>query len=175
MAYLEFYSNCGEKNVFGSSEGRDRFHCTQCGAIHYENPNPAATLFCPKDDYILLVKRAFEPAKGEWCLPGGFMELNETIEMAAERELLEETALKGKVKEFLGHCSHYNTVFGDVLLIGFIVSIECFSNLTPGDDALEAELFHLDNLPPLAFPCHQKFLDMYLQKINHKPGGKDKQ
>lgn len=174
MAYMEFCSNCGEKNVLGKSDGRDRYHCIHCGVIHYENPKPAATLICPKGDYILLVKRAFEPAKGAWSLPGGFMELNETIEMAAERELLEETALRGRVTELLGHCSHYNTVFGDVLLVGLIVFIESFSNLTPGDDASEAELFHIDNLPPVAFPCHQKFLDMYLQKINQKSNGVDK-
>jgi len=169
MAHLEFCSNCGNKNVFGNCEGRNRFHCAHCGTIHYENPKPTATLICPSGNKILLVKRAFEPAKGFWSLPGGFMELNETIEMAAERELFEETGLSGFVTEILGHCSHFNTVFGDVLLIGMVVRIDDFSNLKPGDDAAEAVFFPLDNPPVLAFPCHQKILDMYLERISAEP------
>ena len=62
--------------------------------IHYENPKPTASIICMRDNELLLAKRAFNPAKGEWGLPGGFMELNETLNEAAERELKEETSIK---------------------------------------------------------------------------------
>ena len=161
MGHMEFCSNCGEKNVFSHRDGRERFHCTRCGTIHYENPKPTATLICPQDNSILLVKRAFEPAKGGWSLPGGFIELNETVENAAARELKEETMLDGTVTHVLGHCSHFNTVFGDVLLIGLVMDIEDYSSITPGDDASEAQFFPVGNLPQMAFYCHDKIVEKY--------------
>ena len=94
MSYLEYCSNCGNKNERNHIDGNIRFHCVICKSIHYENPKPTATLICPKENSILLGRRAFDPGKGEWGLPGGFMELNETLEEAAQRELKEETSIK---------------------------------------------------------------------------------
>ena len=111
MGYLEFCSNCGKKNKFGEKEGNNRFYCLHCHTIHYDNPKPTATLICPKNDSILLVKRATDPGKGLWGLPGGFIEKGETPEAGAERELLEETNLTGIVRQILGTCSHFNTIF----------------------------------------------------------------
>jgi len=165
MGYLEFCSNCGKKNQFGAKDGNMRHHCSQCGAIHYENPKPTATLICTYEKQLLLVKRAAEPGKGMWGLPGGFIEKGETPEMGAERELIEETNLQGKVKSLLGTCSHFNTIFGDILLVGMEVQIEDWSALKAGDDAAEAVLFPLEKLPNLAFPCHEKIVNMYLEQL----------
>ena len=161
MGYLEFCSNCGEKNKFGKKEGNNRFYCSYCNTTHYENPNPTATLVCPKSNSILLVKRAADPGKGLWGLPGGFVEKGESLEAGAARELLEETNLKGAVKQILGTCSHFNTIFGDILLIGLEVHISDWSQIRAGDDAAEAILFPLENLPLLAFPCYEKIVKMY--------------
>ena len=164
MGYLEFCSNCGEKNKFGRMDGNERFYCSDCGAIHYENPKPTTTLICPRNDEVLLVKRALEPGKGLWGLPGGFLENGETLETGAQRELMEETKLKGEVKEILGTCSHFNSIFGDILLIGLVVHITDWSTLEAGDDASEAALFKLRDKPKLAFPCHEKIVDLYKQQ-----------
>ena len=161
MSYLEYCSNCGNKNERGHIDGNTRFHCVKCKAIHYENPKPTATLICPKGDSILLGRRAFDPGKGEWGLPGGFMELNETLEEAAQRELKEETNLDGKVTKILGTCSHYGSVFGDILLIGLVVQINDWSIMKEGDDIYDLQFFNLDNLPELAFDCHQKIFSLY--------------
>jgi len=161
MAHLEYCSNCGKKNTFALIEGVKRFHCTHCHTIHYENPKPAATLICPRKSEILLVKRAFEPAKGHWCLPGGFLEMHETPEEAALRELREETGLTGRVVHFLGHCSHFGTVFGDILLLAMVVNIEPGQEIICGDDAAEARYFPITQLPQLAFYCHDRFIEMY--------------
>ena len=61
MAYLEFCSNCGNKNERGWIEGNIRFHCNDCNTVHYENPKPTATLICPLKNSILLLKSAFDP------------------------------------------------------------------------------------------------------------------
>ena len=161
MAYLEYCSNCGEKNIFGLIEGQNRFHCEACKKIHYENPKPTATLICIYENKLLLVKRAFEPAKGQWGLPGGFIELGETPNDGAIRELKEETNLNGKANRLFGHCSHHNTVFGDVLLLGIEMQIVDWSGMKAGDDASEVELFDLNNLPKLAFTCHEQIIEMF--------------
>ena len=84
--------------------------------------------------------------------------------MAAERELLEETNLKGKVKHMIGTRSHFNTIFGDILLIGMEMQISKWTQMVPGDDAAETVLYSLDKLPKLAFTCHENIVKMYNKK-----------
>ena len=166
MTLLKYCSVCGMKNVFGLIDGQERYHCEHCNSIHYQNPKPTATLICPRGNNVLLVKRAFEPAKGAWSLPGGFLELGETLEDGAKRELKEETNLKGDVVKLLGNCSHFNSIFGDVLLLGLLMKIEKWDNLKTGDDAADAGFFNINKCPPLAFECHQKIFNIYLKEQN---------
>ena len=166
MKKLIYCSTCNTKNQFNEIEGAIRYHCPKCKAIHYQNPKPTATLICIQNKKILLVKRAFEPAKGAWSLPGGFIELGETPKDAAKRELKEETNLNGEVIKLLGHCSHFNSVFGDILLIGMEMKINNWDSLIHGDDADGAEFFKVENCPKLAFECHEKIFKMYLDTIS---------
>jgi len=168
MKKLIYCSTCGDKNTFGLKDGGERFYCNQCNSIHYQNPKPTATLICPRGDDILLVKRAFNPGKGEWNLPGGFLELGETLEEGAKRELKEETNLNGEVVSLLGNCSHFNSIFGDVLLLGIEMKINNWDNLQAGDDALEAGFFNMKELPFLAFECHREIFNIYTQKKLNK-------
>tara|TARA_Y100000748_G_scaffold245940_1_gene210383 strand:+ start:250 stop:762 length:513 start_codon:yes stop_codon:yes gene_type:complete len=164
MSYLEYCSNCGLKNKNSYIDGSQRYHCPSCKAIHYENPKPTATLICPKKNSILLGRRAYDPGKGEWGLPGGFMELNETLEEAAMRELKEETNLNGKFNKILGTCSHYGSIFGDVLLIGLVIDLDQdISSMQAGDDVSELQFFNINELPDLAFDCHRKIVAMYIR------------
>ena len=71
------------------------------------------------------------------------------------------TNLSGKPFQFLGYCSHHNTIFGDVLLLGIEMKIKNWSEMEAGDDAAEARLFNLNDLPPLAFSCHEKIVEMF--------------
>ncbi|MBD62105.1 NUDIX hydrolase [bacterium] len=161
---MKYCSICGDKNTFSFIEGNNRYHCKKCSAIHYQNPKPTATIICLKNNKILLAKRAFEPAIGEWGLPGGFMELRETLEEAARRELKEETNLDGEVVQMLGTCSHYGTIFGDILSIAVEMKVSDFSKIKAGDDAQELNFFEFNNLPMIPFHCHNKFIKEYLEK-----------
>ena len=93
------------------------------------------------------------------------MELNETLNEAAIRELKEETNLDGTVKRILSTCSHYGTIFGDILLIGVEMEVNNFSKMKAGDDAEELELFNINDLPSIAFYCHNKFIDEYKSSL----------
>ena len=163
MKKLIYCSTCGEENNFSNIDGAIRYHCQKCKTIHYQNPKPTATLICLKNDEILFVKRAFDPGKGEWSLPGGFLELGETLEQGAIRELKEETNLDGEVIKLIGNCSYFNSIFGDILLLGLEIKVDHWENLSAGDDALDAKLFKIEDCPPLIFECHQKIFDLYIK------------
>lgn len=68
-----------------------------CGQITYRNPLPVVNVVVPVRDGarlgVLLIQRGFDPCRGQWAFPGGFMELNETWQAGAARELCEETGL----------------------------------------------------------------------------------
>ena len=73
----------------------------------YQHPHAAVTVditvFTVRNDElnVLLIKRADEPYQGEWALPGGFVHMDESLEQAAERELVEETGVSGVYLEQL--------------------------------------------------------------------------
>jgi 8-oxo-dGTP diphosphatase len=110
--------------------------------------------------FILLIKRGNEPFKNTWALPGGFVEMDENLIQAAERELLEETAISGiELKQFytygeLNRDPRGRTV--SVIYYGFTNQ----NNTTPiaGDDAADAKWFLISNLPLLAFD-HEKIIN----------------
>jgi len=111
-------------------------------SIYPQSPRVAVGAFVFKDDRILLVQRGQSPAKGLWAIPGGSMELGETLQEAAEREIREETGLVIKAREPVYTFDvierddtgriRYHYVIVDVL--AEYVS----GTLQPGDDARDA-------------------------------------
>ncbi len=139
-------------------EARDRLCCMACQRPFYENPVPATcTVVVNGSGRILLVRRSVDPKKGDWCLPGGFMELGETPEDAALRELYEETGLRGEIDRLLGVASAPNNDYDTVLMLGFAV---CRYTGTPvaGDDADAVRWFDPGCLPQIAFTSHRRFI-----------------
>ena len=161
MENLKFCYKCGGTNTFGLKEGRDRYFCNHCLTVHYQNPKPTATLLCIENNQILLGRRALPPKRGLWGLLGGFVELNETLDEAATRELKEESNLNGNLKKIIGTCSHFNSIFGDVLLIGILMKIKTWDNMLASDDVSELKFFNLEETPKMAFKCHQDFINIY--------------
>jgi len=142
-------------------EGSLRLFCEQCNEPLYENPIPATCLVVVDNrNRVLLVKRSVEPKKGFWCLPGGFMELGETPEKSALRELKEETGLSGQIDMLLGVSSNSSAQYHTVLMVGFLVK-SYTGTLVAGDDADDAASFYYDELPEIAFESHAKFIRIY--------------
>ena len=149
---------CGNKLTKKMLEGRERLFCPTCEKIYYENPTPVVAVVARDDEgKILLIKRKIEPRKGEWALPSGFMEIEETPTQAALRELAEETGLKGKYKKLIGVYSNKSEIHGYLVTIIYEAEI-VRGNLCAGDDAEEAAFFTVDQIPPLAFQSHQQAL-----------------
>ncbi len=158
-----FCPYCGGRLEEFDDCGRKRLRCSRCGAVLYENPIPATALVIPHPEdraRILLVKRAVEPCKGQYSLPGGFMEIDETPEECALREMLEETGFGGRIRRLLGVRNQPSPQYKMVLLVGYEMEIT-EGRLSASDDAEEADFFDVDDHPPIAFEAHQWFVDEY--------------
>jgi len=75
--------------------------CPSCHWIFYNNPRPCVGALMVRDGRVLLGRRAQEPFRGWWDIPGGFMEAGETPEEALAREVAEETGLQVKRVDLL--------------------------------------------------------------------------
>ncbi len=159
MDAKRFCSYCGEKLIQKSFQEKNHWYCQTCDRIHYENPFPAVAALVPNQDgQLLLVKRAVEPAKGAWCLPGGFIEIDESIEEAVLRELKEETGIEGEIGKLVDFFSQRSPLYSALLIFGYRVTM-LGGVLQAGDDAEEARFFDIDDLPPIAFLSHQRLIE----------------
>jgi ADP-ribose pyrophosphatase YjhB (NUDIX family) len=89
-----------------------RFVCDQCGTIHYQNPKLVVGCVPEDGGRILLCRRAIEPRRGYWTVPAGFMENDETLQQAAERESHEEALAHVEIGSLLTivHVMHAHQV-----------------------------------------------------------------
>lgn len=155
---LKFCPYCSGPFERKSVHGRLRLVCTRCNEIYYENPLPASTaLVVNGRNQLLLGRRAVEPARGQWCLPGGFVEMGETMEQASLRELREETGLEGKIESFVGCFYQESRFYGSIIIFGYKVK-SLSGELQAGDDMEELCYYDLDALPPVAFETHRKLI-----------------
>ena len=138
-----------------------REYCVPCDTFFYNNPLPVVSTIVVKDRKLLLVKRKYEPQKGEWCLPSGFAETNESVQEAALRELEEETGIIGKIIDFVCVDSAVNKMYGDLIFVTF-ESEWIDGELLAGDDAEEVQFYPFENLPPLAFESNTKAIRRYV-------------
>jgi 8-oxo-dGTP diphosphatase len=125
----------------------------------YEYPRPALAADCVVFGFdgaelkVLLIQRGLEPFKGRWAFPGGFVRMDETVDAAARRELVEETGLKNVFLEQLYTCSAVNRDPRDR-----VVSVAHYALVKLSDhrakaatDAANAEWFPVSKVPALAF------------------------
>ena len=103
---------------------------------------------------VLLVRRGNEPYKGCWALPGGFMEMDETIEHCAVRELQEETGIvvsEDMIRLIGVYSAPGRDPRGRTVTAAYRIDVADNIVATAGDDAAEVRWWPLEELPPLAF------------------------
>ena len=123
----------------------------------YKYPRPAVTADCvvitkEAEPKVLLIQRGADPYKGCWAFPGGFMNMDETTEQCAIRELEEETGLKVSTVRQIGAYSKVDRdPRGRTITVAYLAIIDKPAQVTGQDDAAKAEWFPLSALPELAF------------------------
>ena len=123
----------------------------------YKYPRPAVTADCiviaqEPETKVLLIERADDPYKGCWAFPGGFLNMDETMEQCAIRELEEETGLKVETVHLVGAYSKVERdPRGRTITVAYLAVIDAPVPVTGQDDAAKAEWWSISDLPHLAF------------------------
>jgi len=152
---------CATAFADADDHGTVRPTCPACGYIWYRNPVPAAGTLIVREHRVLMVKRAWEPRAGAWCLPAGFMEAGETPQFTALRELEEETGVVGEMTGLFNVYAGLDDPRVRTVLILFTARAVGGAE-RPGDDAVELEWFPLDGVPrDVAFASHRQALAEY--------------
>ncbi len=140
----------------------------------YSYPRLAVTvdiLVLSRAGKILLIQRKKPPFKDQWALPGGFVDLDETLEQAAIRELHEETGLhfdtlkQFKVYDAINRDPRHRTIS---LVFYRIIDNNTDLHIEAGDDASSAAWLPIDELPELAFD-HKIILSEFMDFITQNP------
>lgn len=135
----------------------DRPACPNCGFVHYENPSPTVQAWIERDGEFLALRRNQDPNRGEWNMPGGFVEPGESGPEAIAREVREETALEVEPGEVIGvFASTYGE--GDEAKPIFDIAYRCRlvgGELDVSDESLESGWFTLAEFPRPAFRGEQ--------------------
>ena len=123
----------------------------------YNYPRPAVTADCivitkEADAKVLLIQRGDDPYKGCWAFPGGFMNMDETTEQCAIRELEEETGMKVTGLHQIGAYSKVDRdPRGRTVTVAYLVVIDKPLPVIGQDDAAQAKWWPLSSIPQLAF------------------------
>lgn len=137
----------------------------------YDYPRPALTVdiavFAKNKEghEVLLICRKNDPFSGMWALPGGFVDMDETVESAASRELFEETNLSGiHLDQFHVFSEVDRDPRGRTVSVVFTGFLNESQEVKAKDDAKEARWFDLNKLPELAFD-HTNIFQKIAKKI----------
>lgn len=157
----KYCPRCSSVLVRKRVDHNSRKVCPVCKFVLYRNPSPASGVIIEKEGKVLLVKRKFDPYKGDWSLPAGFIEYGESPEKCALREVKEETNLKVKLTDLFRVYSGSDDPRTRAILIVYLGEI-LSGEPVPGDDASELEFFSKRNIPSnIAFQSHRQALKDY--------------
>lgn len=139
----------------------------------YKYPHPAVTSDCVIFGFdgvaikVLLIQRGIEPYKDKWAFPGGFMQIDETVEECAKRELEEETGLKTTSVEQLYTFSDVNRDPRERVITVAHYALVRLEEVKGGDDAMSAQWFAINEIPSLAFD-HDRILRMAVNRLKER-------
>ncbi len=163
---IKYCSHCGSGLTFTSIGGFTRQRCENCGFVYFLNPNPGVTIIIRNDDNeVLIGKRIKTTEYGDrWCLPGGYIEYEESFIDATIREVQEETGLSVELEGIINIVSnmlddsHHTLV---VVLLGKPIT----NQLVPGDDVSELKWIDKNGHASIeyAFEADKRIIDCFFE------------
>lgn len=144
-----------------------RLACEQCGWIYYRNPVAAAGGVILRDGRVCLVRRSIQPRLGDWTLPAGFVEYDETPHDCAVREIQEETGLRVRIDGVHGVYEGFDDPRHRVVLVLYRTRETELKEPVAGDDADDVGFFAPDDVPAnIAFRAHRRALqDLFGERL----------
>lgn len=142
----------------------------------YDYPRPALTVDCvifgldeSHELKVLLIQRAHPPFKGQWALPGGFVDMDEGLEAAALRELEEETGVKNVfIEQLYTFGEPGRDPRGRVVSVAYYALVNLEEHpVEASSDARRVKWYETDNLPQLAFD-HEQILQVAVSRLRAK-------
>ena len=160
-----FCPRCGVQLQRQLVMGEERPVCPSCGFVAFADPKVTAGVLVEAKGRVLLGRRGVNPGKGAWYIPSGFVEYGEPPEVAAQREVLEETGVQVRITHLLGVWFFDGTPGGKAGIAIFYYGVpEGDGVATPADDVVEVAWCAPDGLPsPIAFPIHTEILQAWAQ------------
>jgi 8-oxo-dGTP diphosphatase len=160
---IRYCPRCGSNLTTQLHTGKLRPTCPHCDWVYFPDPKVAVAVLIRKENLVLLVQRTYDPQKGHWTLPSGFVDAGEDPIEAARRECLEETGLHIEGIQLIDVLFSQEHPRGASILIVYRADAQS-GQLTAGDDARRAAYFNIHHLPPLAFASTYKLLDNFLKE-----------
>ncbi|KAA0011912.1 NUDIX hydrolase [Billgrantia pellis] len=140
----------------------ERLYCGACGFVYYDNPKVIAGAIIEREGRLLLCQRGIPPRVGTWTLPAGFMERGESVEEAAQREVMEETGIQ---TEILTPYSIFSVPPTNELYIIYRARLQEWS-ASPGHETLDVKWFHPEEIPweEIFYPAIRQILERYIDE-----------
>ncbi|MEJ2200744.1 MAG: NUDIX domain-containing protein [Desulfuromonadaceae bacterium] len=132
--------------------------CPACRKTSYRNPLPVVVVILPLNNGLVVVRRNIEPSKGTLTLPGGYLDLNETWQQGARRELLEETGIELAAEKI--HLYDVQNGLDDTLVIFGLAEPQSMT-LRPFRSKETQEVVLIDGPQELGFPNHTRIVKRY--------------
>ena len=160
-----FCVQCGSPLVIKVFEGRELEACPNDDFVLWRDPKVAAAIVVEAEGGVLLGRRAIEPGYGLWCLPGGFVNDDESPAEAVARECREEIGAAVEVESVLDVYHGAKTTAPSIVVVAYRGRLAPSEKVAPGEEMLEVGVFRLDALPPIAFPSHREALARYAAAV----------
>jgi 8-oxo-dGTP diphosphatase len=161
---IRFCSACGAR-----VDGEPPLRCPACGVPHWRNAKPCAGALVERDGAVLLVRRAHDPWRGCWDIPGGFCEPDELPAATAAREVHEESSLEVAIGELVGMwLDRYDDESGTATTLNIYFTASVIrGTAAPSPEADAVEWFTPATLPTnIAFPDHaHEVLHTWLRRV----------
>ena len=155
---------CGTGLVERVIEGKRLPACPSCDFVLWPDPKLATAVVVEAGGGIVAGKRAIEPGRGLWCLPGGFVDDHEHPEQAAVRECREEIGAGVAITGLLGVFHVERAQRPHLVVIGYQGRLNAGAQPVAGQEMEEVGVFAAENLPPLAFSSHRQIVDEWLRR-----------
>ena len=167
---FRFCPGCGKQNP---SIGQIPFSCDACQMSNFFGPVAAVgALVTNENDELFLVRRARDPGKGQWGLPGGFVDRGESVEEALAREVYEETQMKVTSVNLLTTRPNeykYKGVISPVIDLFYCCDVESRDQIKLAEDELDHFVWvrptaeHLENM---AFISNRIAIELWLEQTS---------